>query len=31
MYSLQSVYGTLIRRWGSPRKVLTMRFDFDIS
>ncbi|VDO50699.1 unnamed protein product [Schistosoma margrebowiei] len=31
MYSLRSIYGTLIRRWGSSRKFLTMRCDFDIS
>ncbi|VDP53219.1 unnamed protein product [Schistosoma margrebowiei] len=31
MYSLQSIYGTLIRQWGSPRKVLTTRCDFDVS
>ncbi|VDP54399.1 unnamed protein product [Schistosoma mattheei] len=31
MYSLQSIYGTLIRQWCSPRKVLTMRYDFDVS
>ncbi|VDP42478.1 unnamed protein product [Schistosoma mattheei] len=31
MDSLQSTYGTLIRQWGSPRKVLTKRCDFDVS
>ncbi|VDO58759.1 unnamed protein product [Schistosoma margrebowiei] len=31
MYSLQNNYGTLIRQWGSPRKVLTTRCDFDVS
>ncbi|VDO67219.1 unnamed protein product [Schistosoma mattheei] len=31
MYSLQSIYGALIRQCGSPCKVLTTRFDFDVS
>ncbi|VDP46500.1 unnamed protein product [Schistosoma mattheei] len=31
MYSLQSIYGTLIRQWASPRKVLTARCNFDVS
>ncbi|VDO55443.1 unnamed protein product [Schistosoma margrebowiei] len=31
LYSLQSIYGTLIRRWGSPCKALTTRCNFDVS
>ncbi|VDP55345.1 unnamed protein product [Schistosoma margrebowiei] len=31
MYSLQSIYGTLIRQWGSPCKVLTTRCEFEVS
>ncbi|VDO70208.1 unnamed protein product [Schistosoma mattheei] len=31
MYSLQSIYSTLIRRWGGPRMVLTTSCDFDVS
>ncbi|VDO63854.1 unnamed protein product [Schistosoma margrebowiei] len=31
MYNLQNIYNTLIRQWGSLRKVLTTRCDFDVS
>ncbi|XP_018647447.1 myst histone acetyltransferase, putative, partial [Schistosoma mansoni] len=30
LYSLQSIYGPLIRRWGNPRKVLVARCDFEV-
>ncbi|VDP51535.1 unnamed protein product [Schistosoma mattheei] len=31
LYSLQSICSISIRRWDNPHKVLTARYDFDVS